>query len=494
MFPQIIALLLQISFVFNIFFAAAVIFSERRNPAVTWAWLMVVFLIPYFGFILYMSIGMEGRKYRVFAGKCRQDARMLTDIAAKKFPGLDYLQEDSRNHIVTNFKHMKHTQHITDLLHLNIVSAGGYLTQNNAASILGDGDAKFSNLFQDIKNAKSYIHIQYYIFRNDTLGRRLVDALAEKAREGVEVKLLIDGMGNFWTSKGIFKPLVQAGGHFGIFMPPRFFRINFQNHRKLCVIDGKIGYIGGFNVGDEYMGRVRRFGAWRDLHMRLQGDIVKELELRFIMDWNFAAPRLKVEALERYFPSSAAHIGDNTGSFIQIITGGPDTKWANIFNGFSKMISEANENIYIQTPYFAPDENIFESLRIAALSGIDVRIIIPANPDHPFVKWCSLSYLGELLEAGVRCYEYTEGFIHSKLVIIDGIATSVGTANMDMRSFKLNFEINAFIYDTKINKRLKAQFYHDLKLCREILAEVYQHRSVWQKIKEAFSRLLSPLL
>ena len=492
MFSQIVTFLLQFSFIFNLLFAAVVIFSERRNPAVTWAWLMVVFLIPYFGFALYMLIGLEGRKYRTFANKYRQNAQMLAEIEAKNLEGLDFTRLPTKQEYTDNFKKMLHAKHISDLLYLNLASGGGYLTQHNRVDVLNSGQTKFSALLDDIKNAKSFIHIQYYIFRSDDLGRKIVHALTQKAQEGVEVRLLIDGMGNFRTAKRMFKPLIKAGGCLGVFLPPRFFRINFQNHRKICVIDGSIGYIGGFNVGDEYMGNVKRFGLWRDLHIRIFGDAAKGLGLQFMMDWNFAQPRRKMEALDKYFPSIPDSADENV--LMQIVSGGPDTKWANVYNGISKMISEANESIYIQSPYFAPDENIFESLRIAALSGIDVRIMIPANPDHPFVKPCSMSYLGELLESGVKCYEYTQGFIHSKLLIIDDIAASMGTTNMDIRSFKLNFEINAFIYDYDLTARLKEQFYHDLENCKEITTEDYQNRSMWQKVKEAFSRLLSPLL
>jgi len=476
----------------NILFAAIVIFSERRHPAVTWAWLMVIFLIPYFGFIFYLLIGIEGRKYRTFASKQRQNLDWLAKIATKDIPGLDFMHNAPNSAHIAKFKHGENTKHLSDLLNLNYASGGGFLTDNNQIDILSDGEAKFSRLYEDIANARDFIHIQYYIFRNDDLGREIVMALAKKAAQGIEVCLLLDGMGNFTVPKRIFKPLIAAGGHLGIFLPPHFFfRGNFQNHRKICVIDGKVGYIGGFNIGDEYMGRVARFGDWRDLHIRIHGDATKELALRFIMDWNFINPKQQIKADGRYFPVLPAK---KQGCLTQIVAGGPDTKWPNIYNGLSKMITEANQRIFIQTPYFAPDDNIFESLKIAALSGVDVRIIIPANPDHPFVKWCSMSYLGGLLDAGVKCYQYTNGFIHSKMLIIDDQITSVGTTNMDTRSFKLNFEINAFIYDQKMTNNFLEQFYKDQKDSKEITSQAYQNRNAWQKIKEAFSRLLSPLL
>ena len=493
MFSQIVSFLLQASIFVNILFAAVVIFSERRNPAVTWAWLMVVFLIPYFGFALYMLIGIEGRKYRTFAAKYRQNAEMIAEIEAKNLAGLDFIRSPSKEEYVANFKKTMKTRHISDLVYLNAAAGGGYLTRNNKVDILTDGKAKFSALLDDINNAVSFIHVQYFIFRNSELGRSLIDALAAAAQRGVEVKLLIDGMGNLRTRKRIFRPLIEAGGELGVFLPPRFIRINFQNHRKLCVIDGSFGYLGGFNVGDEYMGHSKRFGAWRDLHLRVFGDATKDLELQFMMDWNFAQPKRKIEASDKYFPVIAED-ADTPNLLMQVVSGGPDTKWANIYNAISKMISEANESIHIQSPYFAPDENIFESLKIAALSGIKVSIMIPANPDHPFVKPCALSYLWDLMEVGVKCYEYTEGFIHSKMIMIDDIAASVGTTNMDMRSFKLNFEVNAFVYDRNVTEQLKAQFERDLEHSRELTMDDYRNRSWWQKIKEALSRLLSPLI
>ena len=488
----VLSFLLQYAAIFNIFFALIVIFFEKRSSATTWAWLMVLFVLPYIGFILYLAIGLESRKHITFVMKNKQNEAALKEIEGMDLKGLGFMRSPLKEQNIQTFKSIMRNLHINDLLYLNFASGGGYLSLYNRVDMLSSGEQKFNQLLKDIEAAENFIHIQYYIFRNDKLGQQIVQALAEKAAQGVEVRLLIDGMGNFlMRKKRLFEPLASAGGQIGIFLSPHFFRINFQNHRKLCVIDGHIGYIGGFNVGDEYMGRVKRFGFWQDMHMRILGDAVKELEICFIMDWNFVQPKDKLVAGYKYFPYIPP-VGNR--ALIQIVSSGPDTRWPNIYNAFSKMISEANSSIYIQTPYFAPDENIFESLKIAALSGIDVKIMIPANPDHAFVKWCSLSYLGELLKAGVRCYEYTNGFIHTKMLMIDNLVASVGTTNMDVRSFKLNFEINAFVYDYAICQKILHQFQADLLHCREITPEIYAKRPLSQKIKEAFSRLLSPLL
>lgn len=492
MLNTILLILFQYPLAFNILFATIVIFFEKRSVASAWAWLMVIFLIPYVGFILYMMLGMESRKHKTFANKSKKNQADLAEILKLDIAGLSFMRPPKSEENVAVFKNTLSIENIDDLLYLNFSAGGGYLSLHNEVDILSSGKEKFDMLIKDIEGAKHFIHVQYYIFRNDGLGKRLVDVLAKKAKQGVEVKLLIDGMGNFFTSKHrLFAPLKKAGGRVGIFLAPHVFRINFQNHRKLAIIDGAIGYIGGFNVGDEYLGKVKRYGFWRDLHIRVLGDAVKEMEIHFIMDWNFVSPKNKIIPNEAYFPKTNKL---NQKVLMQVVSAGPDTKWPHIYNGFAKMISEANKSICIQTPYFAPDDNIFESLKIAALSGIDVKIIIPANPDHFFVKWCSMSYLGELLKAGVRCYQYKKGFIHAKFIMIDGLVASVGTTNMDIRSFKLNFEINAFIYDHIICKKLETQFYKDILECEEVTLEAYTNRPWTQKAKEAFSRLLSPLL
>jgi len=476
----------------NILFAAIVIFSERRNPVVTWAWLMVIFLVPYFGFIFYLLIGIEGRKYRTFASKYRQNQEWLAEVESKNLPGLSFIHSHSNEEYIANFKEHPDTKHISDLLHLNFVSGGGYLTHNNHIDILADGETKFSHLFEDIEKAQSFIHIQYYIFRNDSTGRRLIDALAKKAAQGLEVRLLIDGMGNFLNASSLYRPLIEAGGHLGVFLPPHFIRINFRNHRKIAVMDGTVGHIGGMNIGDEYLGLSKRFGFWRDTHLRMAGAGVHHLTLRFMMDWNFSAPRNFMDLESRYFPRLPYESG--SGVRLQVVCSGPDTRYPSILYGYNKMMSEANKSIYIQTPYFVPDESMFVALRMAALAGLDVRIMIPANPDHPFVYWAALSYLGDLLESGVRCYEYENGFLHNKVIMIDSKVCSVGTANMDVRSFKLNFESNAFIYDEQTTLALEEAFIRDIGFSRQLTLEKYVNRSKMTKIKESLSRLLSPLL
>jgi len=482
--------LVWVSYVINAVFGVIVVFYERRNPAVTWAWLMVIVLAPYIGFVIYLVFGLGGRRHRVFEEKARCDEKLYAD-----YTGLDANRNSrAREQLSRLFGPERAGGRLSEIIYLNYYSGNGILSENNCIRIYHDGNDKFEEFFRDIENAERFIHIQYYIVRDDSLGRRVVGALAKKAAEGVEVRFLVDGTGCMWTSGKIFRPVVDAGGHWAEFMPPGILlRLNYRNHRKICVIDGQIGYIGGLNIGEEYLGLSPRFGPWLDKHLRVTGDAVGAMELRFMMDWNFSS-RDKLSPDARYFPKTPRLPKNERKSGVQIVCSGPDTPRHNILYAYVKMIAKAEKSVFIQSPYFVPDDSVLEALRIAALSGIDVRIMIPANPDHPFVYWAALSYLGELIQDGVKCYQYENGFVHSKMVLIDGEAASVGTANMDVRSFRLNFEINAFIYDPAVAAELEARFLRDLDDCAVIEEKWYSERGHWVRVKESVSRLLSPLL
>ena len=482
-------ILLQVFFLLNIFFTIVIIFFERKNPASTWAWIIVLNILPFFGFIIYLIFGLEARKHKIFMLKAKHDYDLYNEYMSLVKNQNYFIDPQIAYQNKKNILQIPGYENFSDMVYMNYQTNFSCVTLNNKLTIFYDGKSKFDSLIDDIKNAKNFIHIQYYIFRDDELGKKIVDLLTQKAKEGLEIKLLIDGMGCIKTNKKFFDELINAGGKVVNFLPPYFFRVNFRNHRKICVIDGEIGYVGGFNIGDEYLGKSKKFGFWRDSHIKIYGDAVKQLELRFIMDWNFCdGPNISLD--KKYFP----YMQTIDCTTMQIVSSGPDTRWPSIQYNYFKMINEANKSIYIQTPYFIPEESVLEALKIAALSGIDVKIIIPAKPDHPFVYWASLSYIGELLEAGAKCYKYEKGFVHSKLILIDGKISSVGTANMDIRSFKLNFEINSFIYDKNITKQFETKFIDDLKDCSQILKEIYMQRSNFIKIKESISRLFSPLL
>ena len=435
-----------------------VIFIQRRNTAATWAWLSAIALLPIGGFFLYMIFGQDSQKQRVFLKKNMED-----EALQKRYESMGGAIE-------------------------------GETTEDNRILLFHDGISKFDALLADIENAKEFIFVQYYILRGDKTGKILLDKLTERARAGVEVYLLVDGMGCGFTSFRIYQPLMEANGFLGRFLPPVPVRINFRNHRKIVIIDKNIAYLGGANIGDEYLGKKERFGEWRDTHMRLTGGCVSPLTLRFIMDWNCDSTEkaIKIPLNRCYFSKNPTNT--NLGAKVRIISSGPDTHYPNILHGFCCLIMEAKKSVYIQSPYFVPDDALFTALRIAALSGVDVRIMYPANPDHFFVYWAASSYVGELMGAGVKGYEYTKGFLHAKTLMVDSRICAVGTANMDVRSFKINFETHAFIEDAPITQELEEAFRRDMKFCNVLSLEDYKKRSISTKIKESFSRLFAPLL
>ncbi len=482
-----ITLIALIVLVVNVILSGLVVFFERRNPASTWAWLLVLLFIPILGFIVYMIFGRNSKREKMFREKEKYDQEvyykyLFHDVHSAK-------KVKQQKEFIENKGKLVDAEYVTDLAHLHL-NSGNWMTFNNQVEYFNNGKDKFESLVQDIRNAKKFIHLEYYIWRGDRLGTRLVEELTKKAAEGVEVRILYDGIGNARLPKYFFDKFHDAGGYTAAFLPRFVVRLNYRNHRKLAIIDGEIGYIGGFNVGDEYLGIVKRYGPWRDTHLRFRGDAIDQMQMRFIKDWNFTAKNGIIQLSEKYFPKRPQFDGVRT----QIVSSGPDTQWKNVRNGYFKMINEAESHVYLTTPYFVPDDGIFEALRVAALSGLDVRIIIPGNPDHFFVYWASMSYLGELLEAGVKVYQYEKGFIHAKVLTIDGTVASVGSANMDIRSFDLNFEVNAFMYDEVITKVLEDDFMNDLRCCVEITKEWYHRRRWWFKVHEAIARLISPML
>lgn len=482
-----ITLIALIVLVANVILSGLVVFFERRNPASTWAWLLVLLFIPILGFIVYMIFGRNSKREKMFREKEKYDQEVYYKYLFHDVHSAEKVK--LQKELIENKGKLVDAEYVTDLAHLHL-NSGNWMTFNNQVEYFNNGKEKFESLVQDIRNAKKFIHLEYYIWRGDRLGARLVEELTKKAAEGVEVRILYDGIGNASLPKYFFDQFHAAGGYTAAFLPRFVVRLNYRNHRKLAIIDGEIGYIGGFNVGDEYLGIVKRYGPWRDTHLRFRGDAIDQMQMRFIKDWNFTAKNGIIQLNEKYFPKRPQFDGVRT----QIVSSGPDTQWKNVRNGYFKMINEAESHVYLTTPYFVPDDGIFEALRVAALSGLDVRIIIPGNPDHFFVYWASMSYLGELLEAGVRVYQYEKGFIHAKVLTIDGTVASVGSANMDIRSFDLNFEVNAFMYDEDITKVLEDDFMNDLHCCVEITKEWYHRRRWWFRVKEAVARLISPML
>lgn len=475
--------LITVLYVLNFIISFTILFLERKEPSKTLAWIMILFLLPGAGILFYLLFSQNIARQKIFHLSRFEEANISTALFEQ--------MSDIRNGTFSfSSPEAKKWQ---DMIRLNQIYGDSYYTQDNRITILTDGRHKFTSLLADIEKATTSIHVMYYILKPDSVGRSLLDALTKKAAQGVEVRILIDAMGGRMLRPSHFSRLVEAGGKFAFFFPPKLkyinLKLNYRNHRKLVIIDGQVGYMGGFNVANEYVGKNKRFGNWRDTHLRITGGCIQDMDARFILDWRFASKENLVISHAFYPPSPEE---GNTG--VQIVSCGPDSPQTEVKLGYLKMIASAKKNIYIQTPYFVPDDSILEALKMAALSGVDVRLMIPCKPDHIFVYWATYSYVGILLNAGAKIYIYDNGFLHAKTITVDGEVTSVGSANFDIRSFYLNFETNAFIFDRAEAYKMEAIFEMDMAHSHQLTRQAYRNRSLMIKFKESIARLLSDLL
>ncbi len=480
---EVLQYMFEHAFSINILLSIAIVFFERRDPRTIWAWLMVLYFMPVLGFLLYLLIGQDMRKSKMFRNKELDDAMHSAVLKQEK-------KARSRN----IFQDQERLSRYYDLLMYNFSAARSVYTDDNEVEIYTDGKDYFTHLYEAIENAREFVHIQSYIIKNDELWQGLEELLGRKVKEGVEVRLLYDSMGCRSMRKRDWDRIREKGIEVGEFFPAFFkklhLRINYRNHRKIIVIDGKMAYVGGFIFGRDYVGLDQKFGYWRDTHLRIAGSSVISLHIRFIQDWNYATKQSLFQNTKvvREFAPGTGKEG------VQIISSGPDTPNEVIRDNYQKLIGKARDHVYIQTPYLVPDEIILNEIKMAAYSGIDVKIMIPCKPDHPLVYWATYSYVGELIDAGVKCYTYDNGFLHAKGVMSDGLVSCYGTANMDVRSFRLNFEVNATIYSPSVTAKLEKLFEEDLKYCTEITPELYGKRSPVIRIKEQFSRMFSFIL
>lgn len=474
---------------------ATTIILENRDPARTVTWLLIFLLLPGIGLLIYAVFGRNIRKIKIF-----RTQKLANDIKEEKiFENLEEIQElvkleqDSiKDKTIENedLEEYSKKRVINLLLNTGIFP----FTTNNKIDVYVDGLQKFENLLKDIKSAKHHIHLEYFIIKDSKIGRDIKDLLIEKAKEGIKIRILYDDVGcwRFWFHRQYFNEMKKNGIDVMPFLPAKFpiigSKLNYRNHRKIVVIDGNIGYTGGINIGDEYMGKNKKFGYWRDTHIRVQGTSVYMLQMTFLIDWYYTT---KEAILKKHYFPKMNHCGD---SMVQVVASGPDSDWEAIHYAYFSAICQAKKSIYIETPYFIPDESILRALKSAALSGVDVRIIFPKIADHKIVNNASYSYFEDILKSGGKVYLYTKGFIHSKIVIIDDKIASTGSANMDLRSFMLNFEINAFIYDYDVIKVMTKDFFEDIKHCEEIDLCQFKNRHIIKKIKESIARLFSPIL
>ncbi|WP_349410271.1 cardiolipin synthase [Pseudalkalibacillus sp. SCS-8] len=471
---------LSLFFTFSALFIGIVIFLENRHPSQTLTWFVVLAAFPLVGFFFYMLFGRNYRKKKMF------DQKALTDEEA--------FSRFEQNRPIDDAQLQMMGDHQRLLFKLAQRLGKSPISFNTETKVLTNGEETYRWIIKELRNAKEHIHMEYYIVRDDKIGREIQEVLIEKAEEGLEVRFLYDAVGSWNLSRGYIDTLRKAGVQAVPFLPVKLpllnNKINYRNHRKIVVIDGNLGFVGGLNIGDEYLGLNPSFGFWRDTHLMVSGEAVRSLQLIFLQDWYSMTGETLLEPnyLSPEIPTKAISGG------VQMISGGPDHQWDVIKKLFFSMIISAKKSIWITSPYFIPDEDILNALRVAALSGIDVRLLFPAKPDKRLPFYASRSYFPSLLEAGVQIYEYNKGFLHSKIIIVDNELASIGTANMDMRSFHLNFEVNAFLYRTESTMDLVEDYLMDLEDSTQLVHESFANRPFYYKLIESTSRLLSPLL
>lgn len=451
------------------------VIMDNRQPAKTMAWALVIVFLPFVGIVFYLFFGINHRRERLV------NQRQLDELTKRSM--LSFVEQQNLR-VADNHK---------QLVDLFVNQSMSLPFKNNLIDIMTDGYAFFPELLKDISTARHHIHIDMYIFEEDALGNLVADALIDKAREGVRVRIIYDDVGCWRVHHGFFERMREEGIEIHAFLPVHFptftSKVNYRNHRKLIIIDGRTGYVGGMNIALRYVN-----ANWRDTMLRLEGGIVYSLQRAFLVDWYFV-DRTLITDRAYYPPTPNTHHPSPNNCLAQLVTSGPTTPYPEIMQGYVRAITAARRYIYIETPYFLPNEPVLFALKTAIVAGVDVCLLCPRHSDARFTEWASRSYLRELHEAGARIHLYTAGFLHSKMMVIDDALSTCGSTNVDFRSFENNFESNIFIYDEGTALRLKKVFLDDLSHSTA-LADVpsWVRPKFLQRLWESLTRLLSPLL
>ena len=449
---------------------------ENRQPEKTMAWMLVLIFVPGIGIIFYFFFGRNTRKERYIS------QRRLDQLSKRSM--LEFVEQ----------RNLRLPDTHKSLMKLFANQSMSLPFKDNEVNIYTNGYDFFLHLLRDIGAAKQHIHLDTYIIADDPLGRLVTDALIDKAYEGVEVRLIYDDVGCWRVPNRFFERMRNAGIDVHAFLPVRFpaftSKVNYRNHRKLCVIDGQIGFIGGMNIALRYVKGTPR-QPWRDTHLRVTGGIVYSIQRAFLVDWYFV-DRTLISGRKYYPECKTSTIND---CIAQVVTSSPISPWPDIMQGYVRILLEAKHYVFIESPYFLPTDPILFAIRTASLAGIDVRLMIPLHTDAKLVEWATRSYLPSILEAGVKVYLYQAGFNHSKLLVSDDSLATCGSTNVDFRSFENNFESNIFFYDESMALRIKKIFLDDQAEC--ILLDDFTyltHRPFLHRLWESFVRLMSPLL
>jgi cardiolipin synthase len=477
-----VSLILTIIYMVTVLSTAAMVIHEKRDPVKTSTWVLILILLPIVGLVFYIFFGQNHRKQKIFSRKGLRDLQQIEILSKNQLVDIKYQSFKNNPSIANN----------VSIITLLLNNSKALLTQFNHVNIYQSGKKTFDAIINTIKSAEISIHMEFYIVSDDDIGNMIKELLIEKARKGVEVRLIYDDVGSWSLPKRFIKELTNAGVEVYPFMEVKFpmltSKINYRNHRKIVVVDGKTAFMGGINIADRYLKGDNELGTWYDTVLQIEGEAVKMLQVIFMVDWFFVSKKVFSDR-EKYFPTHEVKIQHS----LQITASGPDSDWASIMQAFFAAITKAQKHIYISSPYFVPNESILTALKTAALSGIDIRILLPGKSDSTVVYWSSMSYITELLEAGISVYLFSRGFIHSKIIMIDSSFATVGSANMDIRSFEDNFEIMAMIYDEDLTRQLENQFEKDIKRSRKLVLKQWSKRPLKQSVKESLARLFSPL-
>ena len=475
-YANVVYNILTVLYVLTVLAVIVVVLSENRNPVKSMAWVLVLLLLPVVGLVIYLIFGRSLKGMSLISSSDLRELRRMNDY-------------DDHSELVPDVSDSSR-----QLIALVNKLAGPHLFTGNDIETFTTGEGKFTSLLSDIKEAKDYIHVQYFIIEDDAVGRQLIDLLKKKAFEGVQVRVLYDYVGSFYMRPRVLKEMRHAGIEVHPFLkvtPANVaFRINWRNHRKIVVIDGKIGYVGGMNIAERYVTGDKKWPvAWRDTHLRISGEAVAALQYSFAIDWIFTTRKLLTSPTMHYDAPPASH-----DYIVQMMGSGPTNRWNNISFVFLRAISLSTRRIYIQTPYFLPSDSLLKALQSAALSGVDVRLMIPRRPDSSMLRLATGSYIKECLLSGMKIYFYEPTVMHAKVVIVDNEFVTTGSTNFDSRSFEHNFEFNTLVYSKQFNKKMCDTFEADMNQCTRVSMGKWKKRPLVQKALESVVRLISPIL
>lgn len=483
MFDSFIWITIDWIYAFTVVFVIALIILENRSPEKTVSWILILILIPVVGVIFYIFFGQDYRKRKIFSRKGLKSSERLLILQGK-------ILKQLRDNKPARFE--DYSENSLGIMKMLFNNSNCIVTEKNNVEFLIDGEATFHSILESIRKATHHIHLEFYIFDNDKLGSRVIDALCKKAGEGVKVRILYDDVGSWRLKQRTINMMQSAGIKIVSFQKVRFpllsSKVNYRNHRKLVVIDGNTGFTGGLNIADRYLEGDPVLGYWRDTFVKIEGEAVWGIQNIFAADWFFTTKENITSA--EYYPL-VRKPGNNT---VQIVSSGPDSDWPAISQFYFTAIAQSHKQVFLTSPYFMPTDDIITALKTAALRGVDVRIIIPEKSDSVFARFGTESYIEEMLEAGIRIYFYSNGFIHCKTMVVDGEIISIGSANMDFRSLETNFEINAVIYDETLATSMNSIFEADLKYCIPQSIESWNNRSFFRRFTASLVRLVSPLM